>query len=114
MSQQAGTGVAPTEGTGCFALIFRLLWIIVGNLVLLFLAVLIAQRKGFSALDLAFWAVVGALVLVRYIDITRLKGLTTDSQPATIRHWRRYAVTLAVISVALWALAHVASSLGLL
>ena len=66
----------------------------------------IFQRRGLSILDIAFWGIVVGLVLIRYIDITRLKGLTTNSEPATLRHWRTYVTKLLVVGAVLWGLAH--------
>jgi hypothetical protein len=77
-----------------------------GNIVLLILTVFIFQRRGFSALDLAYWLVIAGMILVRYIDITKLRGLTKDGEPATLGHWRRYALFLPLIVGGVWVLAH--------
>ena len=105
----------PTEATpprqepaGCLAAIARVFWLLVGNAILFFLAVYIGETGTMSALDIAFWAVVAALGVVRYVDITRLNGLTTDGEPASLRHWRRYVVALVLGSAALWGSAHTA------
>lgn len=86
--------------------IFRLTWMAYGNLALVLLAILIAQAGALSALDVAFWGAAGVLVWVRYIDVTRLDGLTAEGEPASLRHWRRYTGYLLGASAALWALAH--------
>jgi hypothetical protein len=91
---------------GCFGLVVRMIWLLAGNAALLMLAILIFQKRGFTVLDVGFWAVVAALVLLRYVDITRLQGLTSDSEPATLKHWRVYAIKLAVASAAIWGAAH--------
>ena len=96
----------PTEPIGCLPVVVRLLWLVVGNGALLLLSILIAQERTFSALDLAFWGSVVALILVRYIDITRLGGLTKDGEPASLRDWRRYILFLLLGAGALWGLAH--------
>ena len=95
-----------TQATGCLPVVIRLAWLVVGNATLLFLGLRIAQEKTFSRLDLAFWAAVLALILVRYIDSTRLHGLTKDGEPASLRHWRSYVIFLLLGSGALWGLAH--------
>jgi len=95
--------IGPDSPTGCLV---RLFWIAAGNLALLFLAVAIFQRGGFSALDLAFWAVVVALASARYADITRFQGRTTSGEPATMRHFRRYLVTMVSLAGGLWVGVH--------
>jgi hypothetical protein len=102
-SKHTATEPAPI---GCFGLVVRMIWLLAGNAALFILAILIFQKRVFSILDAGFWAVVAALILLRYMDITRLKGLTADSEPATLKHWRSYVVKLLLASCALWALAH--------
>ncbi len=102
-SKHNGTEPAPI---GCSGLVIRMIWLLAGNAALFMLAVLIFQKRGFSALDAGFWAIVVALVLLRYVDITRLKGLTANSEPATLKHWRSYVVKLLLISGTMWGLAH--------
>ena len=106
MSQQPKQGAPQAEATGCLPDVVRLLWLMVGNGALFFLTILIAQRRALSALDFAFWATVVGLILIRYIDITRLNGLTKDGEPASLRHWRRYVLFLLLVSAGLWGLAH--------
>jgi hypothetical protein len=108
MSNQSESKHIATEPApiGCFGLVVRMIWLLAGNAVLFMLAVLIFQKRAFSFLDAGFWAIVAALVLLRYMDITRLKGLTSDSKPATLKHWRMYVIRLLVASAAMWGLAH--------
>ena len=94
------------EPIGCFGLVVRMIWLLAGNAALFMLAIFIFQKRDFSAFDVGFWAIVAVLVLLRYIDITRLKGLTSNSEPATLKHWRRYVIRLLVASAAMWGLAH--------
>ena len=108
MSNQSESKHIATEPApiGCFGLVVRMIWLLAGNAVLFMLAILIFQKRAFSVLDAVFWAVVAALVALRYMDITRLKGLTSNSEPATLKHWRIYVVKLLLASIALWGLAH--------
>jgi hypothetical protein len=94
------------EPSGCLPTIVRLIWLAAGNAFLVILAGLIIQKGTFSHLDIIFWLVVVSMVLLRYYDITRLEGLTAESEPANLGHWRRYAILLVLISAALWALTH--------
>jgi hypothetical protein len=43
-------------------------------------------------------------------DITRFKGQTSEGEPATLEHRRRYAILVAVISSAMWVIARFAAS----
>jgi hypothetical protein len=105
MSDQAKQELPTTEQTGCLGGVIRLLWLMVGNFALVLIAVALAQRQALSALDLTFWAIVIGLIVLRYIDITRLGGRTTDEKPASLQHWRRYLVLLLLAAGGLWALA---------
>lgn len=98
-----GEGVEHDRPGGC---LIRLFWMAFGNLALLMLALLIFQRKGFSALDAAYWAVVAALGGARYADIARFDGLTASGEPATMRHFRRYVLGLFAVATGLWVCMH--------
>ncbi|TFH40572.1 MAG: hypothetical protein E4H01_16360 [Lysobacterales bacterium] len=90
-------------------ILLRLTWLMFGNVLLMALAIAIAERQsaGFlTVVDAAFWTLVGGLALARYVDITRMKGQTASGEPATIGHWRRYLVTLLPLSVVVWGAAH--------
>jgi hypothetical protein len=95
-----------TEQSSFLALIVRLTWMAFGNLLLIFIAGSIAQQRGGIVLDIIFWAVVAGLILVRYIDITVFHGQTTESEPATLQHWRFYSLMLLLVTGGLWLLAH--------
>jgi hypothetical protein len=107
MSQHSTKELPPPPAqTGCLGLIVRIIWMLFGNAALALLAVHIAQAGSFSAVDVLFWAVVAAMVGVRYIDVTRLGGLTAEGEPATLRHWQRYTGYLLAASAGLYTLAH--------
>lgn len=97
---------APAAHMGTLGVVARLTWLMVGNVALLVLALLIGRAGLFSVLDVAFWLVAGGLVIVRYLDITRLNGQTKDGEPATVMHWRRYVAYLLLASGVLWSAAH--------
>jgi hypothetical protein len=80
---------------------------VLGNGALFFMAAHIAMTgSALSAVDLAFWGTVALLVALRYLDIRGLGGLTATHEPATMSHWRRYAILLLVVSFLAWAIAH--------
>lgn len=111
MSRQSEETLPSSISMGCASVLARLAWMLFGNFVLLLLAVLIVQEGSFSLFDGLFWAVVGALVGVRYLDIAVLGGLTAEGQPAFTSHWRRYSAYLVAVSAGLWILAHVMNQL---
>lgn len=90
---------------GCLV---RLAWMFLGNGILALSAGVIAGHRSsvFSVADLVFWADVGMLVGLRYLDITHLQGLTAAGTPATRRHWRRYVMVLLIVAGVAWTLAH--------
>ncbi len=96
---------APSESPG--GCLLRLFWMAFGNLALVMIAIMMIQRRGFSALDAGYWGVVVALVIGRYVDITRFGGRTASAEPATVDHFRRYAVGLLTTAAAVWACVHV-------
>ena len=90
---------------GCF---LRLFWMMIGNIVLLLCVYSVIQHRSsvLSIADAFYWAIVGSLLAARYVDIRYLHGTTADGDPATIAHWRRYAVFLVLIATGLWLVAH--------
>lgn len=89
--------------------LLRLFWMLIGNAVLLALLVKIYQGNPgawFSLYDLLFGVAVIALIVIRYVDIAFFQGGTVDNEPATLSHWRRYAVKLVLICAAAWAALH--------
>ena len=101
-----------TEPTGATPVLLRLIWMVLGNMALLVSATLVAKGTAPVVTDFVFFAVVGGMIAARYVDITMFKGQTSECEPATLAHWRRYAILLALVATAMWALARVAASRG--
>ena len=93
-------------------LLARLFWMPIGSMVLAISMISILLHKGsmFQAVDWVFWITVATLILVRYLDIKFWGGQTAAGEPASIKHWRRYAIMLAIISAAIWSAAHLFKS----
>jgi hypothetical protein len=92
--------------------ILRLWWMALGNGAFLFSAVYLAmsgQGWRLSLVDLTYWAAVVTLLGARFLDISWYRGSTSTGEPATMAHWRRYAVTLLLLAVGLWVGAHFVS-----
>lgn len=94
---------------GCLA---RIYWMALGNIVLIFSAILIAKeqnREGyglFSVIDLIFWGGVFALIVFRHLDFKYFTHQTATGEPATASDFRKYCRDLVIWSLAIWALAH--------
>jgi hypothetical protein len=96
----------PHAELGCLV---RLFWMAFGNLALLgaWMQVMASERIG--AADALYGGVFLALVLARYVDVTRLNGMTIRTEPATRAHLRRYAVALSVFALLGWIVARLFS-----
>ena len=84
---------APTQA-GCLAEISRVFWLVIGNGILFFLAVYIPETRAMSALDIAFWAVMGALIrgaLCRYNAAERAHEGRSASVHSTLVSLCRHA-----------------------
>jgi hypothetical protein len=103
------------EGLGCFV---RLLWMGAGNIALLYFFLMLARRPAGEAflswVDGAFWGTVAALIVIRYIDITKLGGLTASNDKATTGTWWRYSLLLGIVAGAVWGAGHLLSHYAIL
>ncbi|HUT55955.1 MAG TPA: hypothetical protein VM658_21370 [bacterium] len=97
-----------SESSGFAGFVLRLFWMAFGNIVLFLMLIYMGRKEGLglTAHDAVFWAVAAAMVLARYLDITRFQGSTSYGEPATVRDFRKYALLLALASLSLWAAAH--------
>ncbi len=103
---------SPSEKTGCLPAILRATWMAFGNLAVFFCAIFAARRPAPSPLDFLYIAIVAALIAIRWLDIAKFRGQTADGEPATMAHWRRYALGLVPISAGIWALMRFAHTQG--
>lgn len=90
----------------------RLGWMLFGTVALIISTMFIVHAQGrISTADAVFWAVVAACIVLRYVDIAYMNGMTVSGEPATAAHWRRYTVWMLVGSAAVWGAAHGAGRL---
>ena len=89
----------PTKTTGCLKALVRISWLLVGNGVLFFLAFAMVVHKNRIAYDLAYWIVVVTLIGIRLLDIKKFAGETANFEPATMAHWRKYAIQVIIIAL---------------
>jgi hypothetical protein len=95
---------APAQG-GCA---LRLFWMLVGNAIVYgSLAYVALNKLAFpGVLDIVVWLTVVLTIVARRVDITRGQGTTASGEPATLEHWRRYAVAVVLAAAAASVLAH--------
>ncbi len=99
---------------GCLSIIVRLSWIFGGIAVLIYCAVYIAMGRNPGLVDVVYWIIIALIVLIRFVDIKLLKGETLDNKPATLKHWFRYALSMLVAGVILYALAKIVAHFKLI
>ncbi len=92
------------SGAGCAV---RLAWLIVGPVVGAIAVAVLATQKDISAIggSSVYWGAVLAMLILRYVDVTNYGGLTADGGPASMGHFRRYALRVAVTSAMLYGFA---------
>ena len=105
--QTHSSGDQPTVGY-----ILRLFWMAFGNVALFFAGLSIASSERIGTADAVYGGLVLALWLARWVDVTKLNGMTVHTEPATRMHLRRYSVALFGISLAGWGVARWLSSVG--
>ena len=105
MQQQNTLDPAPAPA-GC---VLRLFWMLIGNAIVYgSLAMIAMNGEAFpSVLDGVVWLTVGVTIVARRVDITRWAGKTASGEPATLAHWRRYAITVVLVTALASVLAHV-------
>ena len=91
----------PTDSV--IGLFLRIYWTMIGNGVLIILAVLPLTHPNLPVAPLlvAYLLSVLALVAVRYVDIRFCGGQTRDGDPADMGHWKRYASILVPAAAAI-------------
>ncbi|MBN1854784.1 MAG: hypothetical protein JW829_18775 [Pirellulales bacterium] len=96
------------EQEGSSGCLFRLFWMILGNLVLFFVAVqlLFHPRGWFSSLDVVYWLTTVLILVARYADIRFFQGTTAEGKPATLRDWQRHAFILVLVTGVVWLAVH--------
>jgi hypothetical protein len=104
--------ITPPSGNSLVGAAARIYWFMGGPCALFVLALALTRSPRWSR-HLAYWTVVASLLLVRYIDVRWLNGLTASGEPASLRHWRRYAVTVLVVATGVAVFSHVLGRVGL-
>jgi hypothetical protein len=97
---------------GILAILVRPFWMFLGNFILMICAanIIMGESNSTRTSDIIFWFMVSAMIIVRFLDIKFLDGLTVEGKPASLGHWRRYAIVLVLCSAVIWAAVHIAST----
>jgi hypothetical protein len=68
---------------------------------------ILTQRiQTISITDVVFAVTIPLVIVARYLDVTRFSGTTAYGEPASVAHWRRYALAVLFGSIIAWACAH--------
>lgn len=99
---------ASSEPTSVLSLFVRLFWMILGIVALgISVMMILRNRDGlFSVADAIYLVTFPLMIGARYLDIARYQGATAYGEPATMGHWRRYALSVAMGAVVVWLAAH--------
>ena len=86
----------------------RLMWTFLGPIALVLITYgIITQGSGWmTALDAIFGAVVGMMLLGRWVEHRSGSAITLTGEPATIDQCRRYSAKLLLLALAAWAAAN--------
>ena len=60
-----------------------------------------------TVLDFVFFVVVAAMVFARWVEQRSGQGATMSGEPSTWEDFRRYAIRLPLLAIALWIVANV-------
>lgn len=102
------TAPRPPEITSVGVLGARLMWVIVGPLVLLAITygIVIRGSGWMTALDAAFGLVVILMLLGRWVEQRSGQATNLSGEPARPEQFRRYVLILPMFAVAVWVIAN--------
>lgn len=94
------------------SVLLRLFWALVGHAIIyMSLAGIAVHKAEFPApLDAAVWITVAAMLVARRLDIVRYGGQTLYGEPATLGHFRRFALLLVTVTAAASVMVHALAS----
>jgi hypothetical protein len=95
--------MASNSSTSFVGILARLFWMMAGPAALLLLAYTLAEnQKGwFAPSSIAFLVVLAVVVITRWLD-----PLTSEGEPVTHAHLRRYTLIVLGIGLTAWAVAN--------
>jgi hypothetical protein len=101
------------EYTPIGSLIARMYWLVIGHITVLLLGIAIYTNQLHYQLIFNILYVIAAVLcpVARFVDIKYYKGTTTEGEPSTMAHWRRYSIFVAAYAAPLWIAVQVISRL---
>lgn len=75
---------------------------------LVLIGIFVAQGRTWALSwgDAAYWVIVAAMAVARFIDVSRFAGTTVNGAPSTTAHLRRYLLLVPAAAACWWAAAH--------
>lgn len=107
-----GPKIQSTPDQPAIGYFVRLFWMAFGNVALFFAWINVAASNQMGTADAVYCGLTLALLLARWVDITKLNGMTIRTLPATGVHLRRYCFGLLGIAMTGWVFARWLSPLG--
>jgi hypothetical protein len=93
----------------------RLFWMFVGPMMLMLATIhIVFNGTGWlTPVDGFYFAVLGGLILGRWLEFGGGKPLTGTGEPATWHDFRRYSCGVAILGIAVWVLANALGNQGI-
>ena len=90
------------------ALVGRIFWMMAGPILLVILGLMIAQQDTgwLTMLDIAFFLVLGGMLLGRWVEYRAGGAMTGMGEPATLDDVRRYVLAASLLGVGGWIVAN--------
>jgi hypothetical protein len=97
------------KGGGGGTLLCRFMWMFIGPLILGSVVYqTVAQRDGwFVFRDIVFAIALALMIGARWLEIRTGAGETATGEPATVEHFKRYAMILVPVAAVVWTVAKV-------
>ena len=98
----------PKASSPLAAALWRLTWMLLGPLALVLCAIGVVRARNTSpsGADVAYLAVLGLMLLARWLEFRGGDPRTASGEPAAPGHLRRYLVVAGFLGVAIWAGLH--------
>lgn len=101
--------MTPTQPTtSLLAVLLRVSWMMLGPLALVLLgfAIVTLGNGWLTAADFAFLAVLGGVILARWLEFRSGHAQTATGEPATLADLRRFVVAASLVGLGVWVLAN--------
>ena len=105
---EPGNEVRVGEVSSGVALLGRLMWMILGPMLMFLITYAIVTGAGwFTPRDAAFGVVLALMVGGRWVEQRSGSAMTSTGEPATAGHFKRYVRALLPLAAGVWVVANV-------